>query len=226
MKKSDRIKELEAEVYGLKVKLDRAESKLAQAGVSDSKAREKELERELKESQKRNLEIKAEKVALLNSVEELQKMLTMEQQKNRETEQGLADLNDPQLMSVEHSIKRSERERELEVQLIRAKREKEKAVRLVVTLIGKDNIAEFLNEHAGSPSLLDELIRAYAPSMGRYISTGQSSARQTTSATHQNHSPRSPRKTGNGHGLNGNGKVKSTLVGSPDPSRNRVDNFF
>lgn len=226
VKKSDRIRELEAEVYGLKVKLDRSETKLHQAGERSMKISQKETEEELKDAHKRVLEIKAEKVALMHSVEELQRMLTLEQQKVREMEQGLAGLSrgpgDVPLVSVEHSVKRSERERELEMQLIKAKREKEKAVRLVVTLLGRDNVAEFLHDHAGSPSILDDLIGSFAPGVGRYTSTGISPMRfdSPKAASHIHTAPSSPKRHGS------YGKVKSTLVGSPDPSRNRIDDFF
>jgi cystathionine beta-lyase len=44
-------------------------------------------------------------------------------------------------------MKRSDRESDLESQLIKAKRDKDKAIRLVILLIGKDKVAEFLKNH-------------------------------------------------------------------------------
>jgi hypothetical protein len=57
--------------------------------------------------------------------------------------------------NVEASLKRGEREKQLELLLQKTKKDKDKAIKLIVQIIGKDRIAGFLARYAGAPDILD-----------------------------------------------------------------------
>lgn len=63
---------------------------------------------------------------------------------------------------VEGLLRKGEREKELENLLVKTKRDKDKAIRILVQIIGKDRISHFLNKHAGSPDILDKLLEYFA----------------------------------------------------------------
>ena len=46
-------------------------------------------------------------------------------------------------------------------QLVRAKRDKEKALRLLISIVGKDRVLEHLQKHAGAADVLDSLVLAF-----------------------------------------------------------------
>ena len=52
---------------------------------------------------------------------------------------------------------RRSRERELEEALIKSKKEKDRAVKVLISVLGKKQVAEFLTKHAGAPDILDSL---------------------------------------------------------------------
>jgi hypothetical protein len=46
--------------------------------------------------------------------------------------------------------------------LVKAKKDKDKALKLLIQLIGKERIAEHLQQHAGETDVLDSLINAFS----------------------------------------------------------------
>jgi hypothetical protein len=58
------------------------------------------------------------------------------------------------------------RERELEEALIKSKQEKDRAVRVLITVLGKQRVAEFLAKHAGAPDILDTLCAHFSSGIG------------------------------------------------------------
>ena len=45
--------------------------------------------------------------------------------------------------------------------MAKTKKDKDKAIRLIIQLIGKDRVSAFLNQHAGSADILDKLLDAF-----------------------------------------------------------------
>jgi hypothetical protein len=68
----------------------------------------------------------------LSASQELQQRLTA-----AETGHGHSARSPEKIGSMEASIKRGEREKELEKQLLKAKRDKDKALKLIIHIIGK-----------------------------------------------------------------------------------------
>jgi hypothetical protein len=64
------------------------------------------------------------------------------------------------LMNVQ---KASAREAELERQLLKARKEKERALKVIMTIIGADRVQEHLRMHAGQKDILTSLVDACAP---------------------------------------------------------------
>lgn len=56
---------------------------------------------------------------------------------------------------------RGEREKELQNLLVKVKADKDKAVKVIINLVGKERMAEFLSQHAGSADILDAMIMAF-----------------------------------------------------------------
>ncbi len=133
-------------------------------------------------------------------------------------------------------LRKGEREKELESMLLKTKRDKDKAIRIIVPIIGKDRIAAFLNRHAGSPDILDKLMDYFANNVslgggtsnsgGSHSGDLDASGRQKTltrsnsgrngnNATNQR-SP-SPDKTQRG---------KQSATKSPAAYRSRMDEYF
>lgn len=102
------------------------------------------------------------------SVRELQIKLTeVEQPFDMKSARSPNPLNSPNFSSsmtpfkdsnVEASLKRGEREKQLELLLQKTKKDKDKAIKLIVQIIGKDRIAGFLARYAGAPDILDRLL--------------------------------------------------------------------
>jgi hypothetical protein len=86
-------------------------------------------------------------------------------------------------LGLEQSLRRGEREKQLEILLQKAKRDKDKAIRLIVQIVGKvrdtysdglltlqqiimlcyqDRISSFLTKHAGAPDILDRLLEYFS----------------------------------------------------------------
>jgi hypothetical protein len=170
--KDDIISSLEEELTDNKRKLADAEGKLAAALVKNttdtrsaaaiaasasSNSRESELGRELDSAYNRINELKGEKMQLESSIKALTVRLTLTESKLEATVQKQSN----SVLNFESTFKKSDREATLETQLVKAKRDKDKAVRLVILLIGKEKVAEFLRRHAGAPDILDKLIESY-----------------------------------------------------------------
>jgi len=59
--------------------------------------------------------------------------------------------------------------------LNKTKKDKDKAIRIIVQLIGKERVATFLNRHAGSPDILDRLLEHFSNS-GDLLSSGMATS--------------------------------------------------
>lgn len=175
-------------------------------------SREAELEKQLEKTHQDLIAMRREKQALEQSVEELQQRLTA-----AETDHGHSSRSPEKIGSVESSIKRGEREKELEKQLLKAKRDKDKALKLIIHVIGKDRIAEHLQQHAGDPDLLDSLVEKLgghgSPSFG---STLGGPPQVAGAGTRSNH-----------HATRTKGNAKSTVstLGRAH-YRSRIDEYF
>ena len=62
---------------------------------------------------------------------------------------------------IETAMKRGEREKELEGQYLKVKADKDKALKLLIQLIGKERLQKHIQTHAGSPDLLDSIISTF-----------------------------------------------------------------
>lgn len=168
-KANERIKELEFEVFELKKKLDRAESRLLQpAGPVGSSSREVTLEKDLDYAHTLIAVMKKERKALEQSVNELQNRLTA-----AETANAAAKAPSSDVTSLEATLMRGELQKKLEMQLLKAKDDKDKAIRLIIHLIGKERVNEFIAQHAGSADILDSMLKTFS------MSPNQTSANQS-----------------------------------------------
>lgn len=96
-------------------------------------SREAELEKQLEKTHSELIAARREKVALEKSVSELQDRLTL-----AETNGNMAvSTKQDSIGTMEANIRRGEREKDLEKQLVKVKKEKDKALRLIISLIGK-----------------------------------------------------------------------------------------
>ena len=152
---NQRIHELESEVHELHKKIERAESRATHApGSAEALSRETTLEKELAATADALHVSRATIRSLESTIGELQKSLT-----SADASSAFAFGN----MNVEvEAGKSGERMRALEDSLIRAKEEKDRAVRVLITILGPDKIATFLNKHAGSPDILTSLQEHFA----------------------------------------------------------------
>lgn len=169
MRDQARIAELESEVLELRKKLERAESRLSHKdGASGVLSREVEMENELKTAQDRIAQMKIEKNRLDQSVKELHMRLTDLEASTPISASAAAGAAGTgagggggapaELVSMELALKRGEREKQLEIALQRTKRDKDKAIRIIVQIVGKDKISNFLNQNAGAADILDKLL--------------------------------------------------------------------
>lgn len=96
-------------------------------------SREAELEKQLEKTHSELIAARREKMALEKSVSELQDRLTL-----AETSGITAmSLQQDNIGTMEANMRRGEREKDLEKQLVKVKKEKDKALRLLISLIGK-----------------------------------------------------------------------------------------
>ena len=96
-------------------------------------SREAELESQLEKTHSELIAARREKTALEKSVVELQDRLTMAETSGSSS----IMLSQDKIGTLEANIRRGEREKDLEKQLVKVKKEKDKALRLVISLIGK-----------------------------------------------------------------------------------------
>jgi len=191
-------------VFELRKKLDRAVSRLAQApGSAGALSRETELEKDLEAAQNKCMNLRHEKKSLEMTIRELQMRLT--------------EADSAQLMAAGSSLMMADslspaarqnrpREKDLEEQLVKAKKDKDKAIRVLIQIIGKEKVNDFLTKNAGNPDILDALL-------ANFSSTATSSS--TTSEGRGKASP-SPRKN-KAAGL-GAGKSPAAAI---TPARNK-----
>jgi hypothetical protein len=241
-READKIIELEEEVLDLKRKLERAEARLSQKeGSAGVMAREVALERELDEAHKKLAHLRAEKQGLELSVKELQiKLMEIEAPADLKPSTnyyspGFNNNNNhsPYRDKVESSLKRGEREKQLETLLQKTKKDKDKAIKLIVQIIGKDRISSFLARNAGAPDILDRLLDHFGPdggqvnaassTLGMGSTFGNSPPNRSKSSGRSNYSSRSTssgfEKTGGGGGGAAKGK-------SPAQYRSRIDEYY
>lgn len=137
-------------------------------------------------------------------------------------------------------LRKGEREKELENMLLKTKRDKDKAIRIIVQIIGKDRIASFLNKHAGSPDILDKLLDYFANNVQLGTGGSQGGSNSGGDVASLGHSkgghgtPGSAQKSSRNHTLNprspspdktnrGGGKATGK---SPAMYRSRMDEYF
>jgi predicted nucleic acid-binding Zn-ribbon protein len=152
---NQRIHELESEVHELHKKIERAESRATHApGSAEALSRETTLEKELAATTDA-LQISRSTIRTLETtIGELQSSLT-----SVDTTSALSLGN---VNFSEESAKSAERMRALEDGLIRAKEEKDRAIRVLISILGPEKIATFLNKHAGSTDILSALQEHFA----------------------------------------------------------------
>jgi hypothetical protein len=156
LRANERIKDLEAEVFDLQRKLDRSNSRLAQQpGSADALSRETELENELSSSTEKLVTQRNVNRSLEVTVKELQKRLT---QAEHDLLVGGAHNQNSQISdNMDFNEGQKSRVTLLEEHLVKTKRDKDRAIRVLISILGKDKIASFLDIHAGSPDILDAL---------------------------------------------------------------------
>lgn len=152
----------------------------------------------------------------------------------------LSSNHSPFKSTFESSLKRGEREKQLEILLQKNKKEKDKAIKLIVQIIGKDRISNFLARNAGAPDILDKLLEHFgdgsgSPSRGGGFGGGDFGSSTRGSVASQSDSyarSRSPDKgmrTNRSSASNNNnhsgGKSKDN-VKSPMLYRSRIDEYY
>jgi len=158
------VKDLQAKIFDLKQSLERAEHRLVQQqGRESSAAREVELEKELETANERFSALKSEKLLLEKSNKALRTQLTY---LGINQEAKLTSDSTTDAAQVENAARKAERTRELEAQLIKAKKDKDKAIKLIILLIGKERISEFLQKNAGAADILDALVENFGGKVG------------------------------------------------------------
>ena len=144
----DRIKELNASGRRPSTVLD-----------SETRRSYKSLEDELERVKKKLLHTQKENEAVKLSLIELHK-----EKKQLQLQVDIAGQGDKNEAMQRESIASAVREKELEKLLLKAKRDKEKALRLVVSLIGRDKVLEHLQKHDGKEDILDALVASFSSS--------------------------------------------------------------
>ena len=121
------------------------------------------LEEQLERAHASIVTLKHDKNALKLSIRELQTRLTNAQVHKKN---GGEEAKAQTAAGVQEAMKRGEREKDLEKQLIKAKKDKDKSLKLLIQLIGKDRIAEHLQQHAGEGDVLDSLVAHFSGTLG------------------------------------------------------------
>lgn len=114
-------------------------------------------------------------------------------------------------------------------QLQKTKKDKDKAIRIIVELVGKDKISSFLNQHAGSADILDKLLDFVAANhvikaVGSSTSSGGgvfngSGGGGTRIGLQQSQTVMSPIRSSGG-------KARATSPKKPAHYRSRIDEYF
>ncbi|CAE7471756.1 unnamed protein product, partial [Symbiodinium microadriaticum] len=179
-------------------------------------AREAELENQLERTYADIVNLKHEKNALKLSVKELQSRLTA-----AETNGSAPTASSTNIGSVEAAMRRSEREKDLEKQLVKAKKDKDKALKLLIQLIGKERVAEHLQQHIGEADVLESLVSAFSG----HLKQGGASAgiRERLSAPPDMKDASAKKRKG--HRVLGATKSPVATMG-PAAFRSRIDEYF
>lgn len=215
----NKITDMEIELEELRLKLQRAETKLAQheKGVG-ALAREAELENQLEKAHSDLIKMKHEKNALKLSVKELQNRLT-QAETGGNTPAATSSNN---IGTVEAAMRRSEREKDLEKQLVKAKKDKDKALKLVIQLIGKERIADHLQQHAGEADVLDSLISSFS---GQFRQGGAAAGIRDRLSAPPDMNHNSPGHKKKGARILGATRSPVATMG-PAAFRSRIDEYF
>ena len=152
---NQRIHELESEVHELHKKIERAESRAIHApGSAEALSRETTLEKELEATTNALQVSRATIRSLETTIGELQNSLTSA---DASSALALGNVN----YSGEAAVS-AERMRVLEDGLMRAKEEKDRAIRVLISILGPEKIATFLNKNAGTTDILSALQEHFA----------------------------------------------------------------
>lgn len=152
-----RIHELESEMHDLQKRLERAESRNNHSQESaEGMSREYQLEKELSSALEALGVQKSTNRSLELTINELQRSLTMA---DHAKSLGM----DPALDSgMDDVVTGGSRIRALEDSLIKVKGEKDRAVKVLISILGADKVGAFLDRHAGSPDILTALQTHFA----------------------------------------------------------------
>ncbi len=119
--------------------------------------REIALDNELQEALNQIALLKQENKTLQSTIEELSAKLTQ-----AETVNSASSSTNVDNMTMEALLSKGKREKELEVRLVKAKKDKDKAVKIIIQLVGKGKINDFLHKSSGSGSdALDEIAELF-----------------------------------------------------------------
>jgi hypothetical protein len=106
--------------------------------------------------------------------------------------------------------------------LVKAKKDKDKALKLLIQVIGKERIADHLQSHAGEEDILESLITSFS---GQFKQNSLSAdIRERLSAPPQMNVPGSQKKKSGTRIL---GQTKSPVATMGPPAyRSRIDEYF
>jgi hypothetical protein len=115
------------------------------------------LENELQEALNQIAVLKQDKQTMQTSIEELQSKLTQAETANAANASSSVDN-----MTMEALLKKGKREKLLESHLVKAKKDKDKAVKIIIQLIGKGKINDFMsNKSKDGTDALDEIAELF-----------------------------------------------------------------
>jgi hypothetical protein len=108
-------------------------------------------------------ELEAEVADLKKKLERAENRLELQQRvTNKNSTAALSNaVRAASAAEMETALRRGEREKELEVQYLKVKADKDKALKLLIQLIGKERLQKHIQTHAGSPDLLDSIITTF-----------------------------------------------------------------
>lgn len=123
----------------------------------------------------------------------------------------------------------------------KTKRDKDKAIKIIVQIIGNDRLNSFLNKYAGSPDILDKLLEHFSSSQSNFSFSPQPSPTKTNNSTLKSSNMFSPTRTTSSASSyygsptrkplsardvsSGNAIITSPLK-HPQTYRSRIDEYF
>jgi hypothetical protein len=163
---NSRIHELESEMHDMQKRLERSESRNSHApGSAESLGREYSLEKELSSALEALSVQKATTRSLELTINELQRSLTV----NDSAALGMDGFGVGGSMS--DVVTGGSRIRALEDSLIKVKAEKDRAVKVLISILGPEKVSTFLDRHAGSPDILTALQKHFSTSLEWDVNT-------------------------------------------------------